>query len=151
MFVYGMSLQLIWTSVHVPAGIRSSMRVPQPLYRLANNGLFSYRLANDSKSFIEYRISLCYRINIKYCFLCEYTSMLSGTGPFLSGKWKPEIRSNTRKGKLGKTRLMCSMIECQHGRRRVQNSPKVVTWLKIALKSLSIWLVITAPLWLPRC
>ena len=31
---------------------------------------------------------------------------------------------------------MCSMIaECQHGRRRVQNSPKVVKWLKIALKS----------------
>ena len=85
-------------------------------------------------------------LNVKYCFLCEYTSMLSGTGPFLSGKWKPEIRSNTRKGILGKTRLMCNMIECQHGRRRVQNPPKVVKWLKIPLKSLSIWLVITAPL-----
>ena len=40
-------------------------RVPQPLYRLANNGLFSYRLANNSKSFIEYRISVCYRISNK--------------------------------------------------------------------------------------
>ena len=48
-------------------------RVPQPLYRLANNGPFSYRLANNSKIFIEYRISVCYRISNKYeilIFLC---------------------------------------------------------------------------------
>ena len=42
------------------------MRVPHPLHRLAKNGPFSYRLANNSKIFIEYRISVCYRISNRY-------------------------------------------------------------------------------------
>ena len=44
------------------------MRVPQPLYRLANNGPFSYRLANNGIFLlnIEFQYVNEYRINMKY-------------------------------------------------------------------------------------
>ena len=52
---------------------------PQPLYRLTNNGLFSYRLANNNNIFllnIEFQCIVKYRINAKYVF-GEHTSMFS--------------------------------------------------------------------------
>ena len=67
--------------------IDAYMRVPQPLYRLANNGIVSFRLANNSKSFIEYRISVCYRISNKrkILFFVNTRPCLVGQDHFLVG------------------------------------------------------------------
>ena len=56
------------------------MRVPQPLYRLTKKDLFLYRLANNSKIVIEYRISVCYRISHEYEILFLVCVCVGGGG-----------------------------------------------------------------------
>ena len=60
------------------------IRVPQPLYRLANKGPFSHRLANNSKTFLEYRISVCHWVSNK----CKIVFFVN-TRPFVLRKGPP--------------------------------------------------------------
>ena len=71
-------------------GIRHAVkRVLQPLYRLANNCPFSYRLPNQAKFVLNIEF---YRISnkCKIVFFCEHTRpCLVRTCPLLVKKWKP--------------------------------------------------------------
>ena len=76
------------------------IRVPQPLYRLANKGPFSHRLANNSKTFLEYRISVCYWVSnkCKIVFFCEHTSISIEEGTTLQRNFQNVKHRKYRKG-----------------------------------------------------